>query len=97
ITYAEVSFYFFVSTRDSDEMDDLEGDREFSSWALVSVYSDPIPEMLTDSFGTLWACSKGGHANLQAIPASDILSLVSMQPMPAFDDEPRDLWFVVEK
>ena len=66
-------------------------------WALVSVYSDPDPRLLGDSFNTIWACRNTGSAGLQAIPASSILSLVSMQPLPAFPHELQDLWFVVEK
>ncbi|KAG6872236.1 hypothetical protein C0992_009746, partial [Termitomyces sp. T32_za158] len=66
-------------------------------WALVSVYSDPDPDIFAESYKTIWACQNKGSTGLQVIHASNILSLVSMQPMPVFPDEPKNLWFVVEK
>ncbi|KNZ72397.1 hypothetical protein J132_03489, partial [Termitomyces sp. J132] len=71
--------------------------KELVPWAVVSVYSKTVPELLADSYGTIWACHNTGSDGLQVIPASNIISLVSMQPLPALPHEPQDLWFVVEK
>ncbi|KAG6914406.1 hypothetical protein DXG01_000540 [Tephrocybe rancida] len=90
ITYAKVRFYFYVSTEDPNQLD---GKEKLVPWALASIYSDPDFTILTDSFNTVWACRKTGSA----FPASSIISLVSMQPMPMFANEPKDLWFPVEK
>ncbi|KAG6848669.1 hypothetical protein H0H93_015004 [Arthromyces matolae] len=98
LAYAEVRFYFYVSDAGSDfEVDDSIEDQKGVPWALVSVYSERNSHIWTESFGTVWACRNTGSEGLQAIPASKICSLVSMQPLPAFDHEPQDLFFVVEK
>ncbi|KAG6915363.1 hypothetical protein DXG01_011973 [Tephrocybe rancida] len=95
ITFAEVRFYFYVSS--TEDPDQLDGEENIVPWALASINSYPDATILADSFNTVWACHKTGSAGLQAFPASSIISLVSMQPMPAFDNEPKDLWFPVEK
>lgn len=82
VRYAEVQLYF-------------EHDRETK--AIVSVYSRQIQELYNDSYGTLYACTYSGAADLRIIPISDITSLVSMQPMPRLPSDPPNLWFPAEK
>ncbi|KAG6819020.1 hypothetical protein H0H93_016276 [Arthromyces matolae] len=101
INYAQVRFYYRNGGEDwdTDSSSDAEStDSDTKSLrALVSIYSDPDPIIFAESCKTIWACRPGGSDSLRIIPASSILSLVSMQPMPAFAHEPQDLWFVVEK
>ncbi|KAH9160375.1 hypothetical protein EDB89DRAFT_1914809 [Lactarius sanguifluus] len=49
IEYAEVQFYFLHFTSDNPEDVPL-------PYALVSIYSHPVREMLLKSSYTLWAC-----------------------------------------
>lgn len=65
--------------------------------ALVSVYGPPDADILEDSFHCLWACEYKGTDNLQVIDISQIISVVSMQPLPFIPGERENLWFVVEK
>ena len=72
---------------------------ETSAYALVSIYGPPNVDLLAQSSHTLWACRYLGDANLQVIPISSILTVVSMQQLPTKQDEIElnDLWFVIEK
>ena len=65
--------------------------------ALVSVYGPPCQIILEETCYCLRACLYEGDSNLRIIRISDILSVVSMQPLPPRDDTERNLWFVVEK
>lgn len=67
------------------------------AYAVVSQYGPPNADMLEDSYQQLWACEYSGNQELKVISASDILSVVSMQPLPPRNGEPDNLWFVVEK
>lgn len=69
IEYAEVQFYFLKFADNSEEL---------VPHALVSVYSQPIEELLEESYNELWACDYKGTDNLQVIETSSILSVVSM-------------------
>lgn len=53
--------------------------------------------MLEQSAHTLVACPYRSLNNLVVIPTSDIVSVISMQPLPRWDGDPENLWFVVEK
>ena len=91
IEYAEVQFYFLHFTSDNPDEAPL-------PYALVSVYSRPVQEILAESSNTLWACRYRGDDNLQVINLSDIVACVSMQPLPPASGDPGErLWFVVEK
>ena len=90
IEYGEVQFYFLLFATDSP-------DESPTAYALVSMYSRPIPELLTESFNTLWACHYTGDGDLRAVEVSTILACVSMQPLPPLPNDPPGLWFVLEK
>jgi len=53
--------------------------------------------MLEMSSHTLIACAHVGNAGLRVIKVTDILCVVSMQPLPKLPDDPENLWFVLEK
>ncbi|KAJ7575373.1 hypothetical protein C8J56DRAFT_1172215 [Mycena floridula] len=93
IRYAEVRFFFL---RKSDPNNDEE---PLVSYALVSLFGEPNAELLKDSSDALWTSTLSGDADLQIIKTSDILTCVSMQPLPIFPHEVhlRDYWYVVEK
>ena len=63
---------------------------------LVSLYSRPDQDMPEGSFHTLWACGYRGNVNLRVIKLFEIISVVSMQPLPRLPNE-LEMWFVVEK
>lgn len=67
------------------------------SYAVVSVYGRPNAEILTKSSHVLWAAAYMGDANLHVIEVKDIISVVSMQPLPRLPIDSDDLWFVIEK
>jgi len=87
IQFGEVQFYFL------DEADD--GHK--SSYAVVSVYGPPNMDLLVQSSHVLWAAAYTGDTNLHVVNTRDIISVVSMQPLPRKPDDPEDWWFVVEK
>ncbi|KAJ3792016.1 hypothetical protein GGU11DRAFT_866628 [Lentinula aff. detonsa] len=88
VDFAEVWYYF---------MSDESGSNFKQAFAVVSVYDQPIAELLRQSSNALWACDHLGVNNLQVVLAEDIVAVVSMQPLPAFPGEPEGRWFVVEK
>ncbi|KAH8987683.1 hypothetical protein EDB86DRAFT_2808718 [Lactarius hatsudake] len=91
IEYAEVQFYFLHFTTDNPDDVPL-------PYALVSVYSRPVREILLESSYTLWVCRYRGDSDLRVIDLSSIMSCISMQPLPpAPTDSESGLWFVVEK
>lgn len=89
VEFGEVQFYFSTP--------DPENDEELLHHALVSVYGPPIAQIYEDSFHTLRACHYGGEHCLRIVNIRNILSVVSMQPLPRLPDDPENLWFVVEK
>lgn len=75
-----------------------EADEVPRPYALVSLYSRPIQELLVESSNTLWACRYHGDDNLRLIDISCIMACVSMQQLPQLTgDNYTGLWFVVEK
>jgi hypothetical protein len=68
-------------------------------YALVSVYSRPIHDILIESSNTLWACKYRGDDGLQIVNLTSIMACVSMQPLPRALSDPEGsvFWFVVEK
>lgn len=87
--FAEVQYYFL--DRDEDEPGDP------VAYALLSLYGPPNQEMLEESSYTLHACEYKGQENLRCLPVTEIVSVVSMQPLPRLPEDPEDLWFVVKK
>ncbi len=57
----------------------------------------PDADLLEESYHTLHACTYNGQDNLKVVKVSDILSVISMQPLPLIGDEQESRWFVVEK
>lgn len=76
---------------------DLNNDKKFIPYALVSIYGPPDLDMLEQSSKTLWACAHTGIPGFHIISVSSIISIVSMQPLPQHPGDLEDLWFVVEK
>ena len=66
--------------------------------AIVSVYSEPDPDLLAISNGTLVSCQSFGDDALAAIDISCIQSVVAMVPhtLPHFVDSERH-FFLVER
>ncbi|KAF8154160.1 hypothetical protein B0H34DRAFT_861033 [Crassisporium funariophilum] len=101
--FGEVQFFFldYISTpstpSSSNSSSQLEDNRKPTPLAMVLLYQHPDQTLLTKSFGTLWACERGGQDNYQVISISAISSLVSMQPLPRLPGDRENLWFVVEK
>ena len=91
IKYGEVQFFFYSANEDPEE------DKIPDMYALVSLYGPPNPNLLSDSFNCLWACTYSGTANLVVIPVKSISSVISMQPLPKVDGDPNRLFFVLEK
>lgn len=54
-------------------------------------------DLLRESYNTLWACLYPGRESLVLIPVDQLVSVVSMQPMPKKEGDPDNLFFVVEK
>ena len=82
-----MQFFFLIE----NEIGNLE------AFALVSVYGPPDADLLEESYHTLHACTYQGQDNLKVVKISDILSVISMQPLPLIGDEQENRWFVVEK
>lgn len=82
-----MQFYFLVEN----------AEQKLDAYALISLYGPPDADMLEDSYHTLWACTYNGDDSLEVIPVSEIISVVSMQPLPPKAGDPENLWFVVEK
>lgn len=73
---------------------------EGSPYALVSLYGKRNEFLRTYSLGALWACKYRGDRSLCVIPATSLLSVVSMQKLPLLPTESDTItnyWFVIEK
>jgi hypothetical protein len=91
IEYAEVQFYFLRFTSDNNPNDMP------IPYALVSVYSPPLHDILIESSNTLWACEHHGDDGLQIINLTSIMACVSRQPLLHVPSDPEGaFWFVVE-
>jgi hypothetical protein len=67
--FGEVLYYFRCKRQDT-----------VLTLAVLSVYSNPDPELLTVSHGTLISCNYLGDRSLQVIDVYRIQSVVSMVP-----------------
>ncbi|KAJ7728718.1 hypothetical protein B0H16DRAFT_1225948, partial [Mycena metata] len=83
VRYGEVQFFFQATIQQTGKEHTL---------ALVSVYSDPDPEILEESFGTVSRCDYFGEEALEVIEVGDIQAGVGM--IPIGDD---GAYFVAEK
>jgi hypothetical protein len=91
IEYAEVQFYFAHFT--TDNLNDAP-----TPYALVSIYSRPIQDILLASSHTLWMCQHHGDDGFRIVDLTSIIACVSMQPLPHVPGNPEGtFWFVVEK
>lgn len=90
IEFGEVQFFFLNGS---------EGNISPAvGYAVVSIYSRPDQNILEESSQTLWVCKYNGTSNLHLVPAKDIISVVSMQPLPPQNEpELEGKLFVVEK
>lgn len=69
---------------------------------MISWFTPPDPNLLRDSFGTVWSCQQQGQAALEVVSCKDVQAVVAVVPMPGttvFDDgrPPVGPSFVVEK
>ncbi|KAI5980609.1 hypothetical protein EDD15DRAFT_2150936, partial [Pisolithus albus] len=101
---AEVRYYarLVVQATDnhSDDDEDLNAPNQFAfdNVALVTLYSNPHPQLLEHSYGAVASCTKLGEASLQVIQISAIQSVVAMVPhRPIIDGRAKDRYFLVEK
>lgn len=87
LSYAEVQYYFELNLPNHPAL------------AMVSVYSDPLPDLLRRSYSTVWSCTHGGAASLRVIDVKAIQAVVAMIPHPAFPAHPElsGRFFLVEK
>ncbi|KAF7371937.1 hypothetical protein MVEN_00051600 [Mycena venus] len=81
---AEVQFYFWAKFDDAEH-----------ALALVDWYSEPCPNLLEHSYGTLWSCGYEPGKHLAVIPVQSILSVVAMIPHNVGEEALR--YFLVEK
>lgn len=81
--FAEVQYYFQMIINN-----------EVRSLALVSVYSPPDRDILSESYNTLWACRYQGDEGLKAVDVKSITAVISMPPLPG---GPDGTFFVLEK
>ena len=62
--------------------------------AMVSKYSPPNTRILEDSFETLWVFKQQVDGELTVINVKDIVTVISMLPLPG---APDGTWFLCEK
>ncbi|KAJ7023772.1 hypothetical protein C8F04DRAFT_1193189 [Mycena alexandri] len=72
VRYGEVQFFFQATINKTGKEHSL---------ALVSVYSDPDPEILEESYGTVIQCDYFGEEALDVIAIGDIQAGVAMIPI----------------
>ena len=89
MAYGEVQFFFLAGSAET-----------LHPYALVSVYGPKNLALFNLSMETLHACKYQGLDSLEVIAVNQILSVVSMQPLP-FNQVTKahlaDHWFVAEK
>jgi len=88
--FAEVSFYFQLPITRSGKVAN-------ETFALISAYSPPHPEILRKSYNTFWSCTHGKCESMEVIPVKTILAVVSMIPHKLFPNDPEQRYFLVEK
>jgi hypothetical protein len=81
--FAEVQYYFQMIINN-----------EVRSLALVSIYSPPDWDILSESYNTLWACMYQGDEGLKVVDVKSITAFILMPPLPG---GPDGTFFVLEK
>lgn len=64
---------------------------------MVSVYSPPDPDILEESYGTVWSCTYAGVGSLKVYPVSFIKAVVAVVPFEHGVARESTRHFVVEK
>lgn len=67
------------------------------AYALISVWSEPDPQLLRESSQAVYACAYHGQDNLRVIEAKSITAVVAMVPMRPADGDRSDLFFLIDK
>ena len=67
------------------------------TYALVSVWSEPDPQLLEESSQAVYACAYHGQDNLLVIDAKTIFAVVAMVPMRPANGDHSALFFLVDK
>ncbi|KAI9467136.1 hypothetical protein BJY52DRAFT_1111656 [Lactarius psammicola] len=67
------------------------------AYALISVWSEPDPQLLNESSQAVYACVYHGQDNLRVIEAKSITAVVAMVPMRPADGDHSDLFFLIDK
>ena len=70
--------------------------------ALVSIFAEPDPTLLSASHGTLNVCHYQGYNDLHVVDVRSIQSLIAMVPFPTTPDEAAqnkyaESYYIVEK
>ena len=65
--------------------------------AMVSIYSQPDPVVLEESYGTVWSCTYGGLGSLRVLPVSYIEAVVAVVPFEHGVGRESTRHFVIEK
>ncbi|KAI6109372.1 hypothetical protein EDD16DRAFT_1487121 [Pisolithus croceorrhizus] len=96
--YARLVIHAADNNSDDDEELNAPDQLAFDNVTLVTLYSDPHPQLLEHSYGVVASCTKLGEASLQAIQISAIQSVVAMVPhRPVIDGRAEDRYFLAEK
>ncbi|KAG2021266.1 hypothetical protein CC2G_006520 [Coprinopsis cinerea AmutBmut pab1-1] len=82
IAYGEIQFFFHH-----------QGD----AYALASLFSEPNTQIHEETLSAVSARHYLGNNNLVVVKSDQILTLVSMQPLPPKAGEPPNLWVVMGK
>lgn len=77
---AEVLYYFKMPVKLPS------GAEHDETFAMVSFYTSPDPELLYLSYNTLWSCSHSSDEGLAIISVQDITSVIALIPHPLVDD-----------
>ena len=67
------------------------------TYALVSVWSEPNPQLLEESSQAVYACAYRGQDNLLVIDAKTIFAVVAMVPMRPANGDHSALFFLIDK
>ncbi|KAH8989748.1 hypothetical protein EDB92DRAFT_1799512 [Lactarius akahatsu] len=67
------------------------------AYALISVWSEPDPQLLRESSQAVYVCVYHGQDNLRVIEAKSITAVVAMVPMQPANGDRSDLFFLIDK
>ena len=70
---------------------------EECAYALISVWSEPDPQLHRESSQAVYACVYRGQDNLRVIEAKSITAVVAMVPMQPANGDRSDLFFLIDK